>query len=109
MTDRAVQLLAAAQTDVFEAASHYASEGGVGLEERFLNALEAAITHIARHPATGSTRYAVELGLPGLRCWPLKRFPHLVFYAERDDALEVWRVLHQSRDLPAWLQGEPPA
>jgi toxin ParE1/3/4 len=33
----------------------------------------------------------------------LKRFPYLVFYSERSDAIEVWRVLHGRRDIPAWL------
>jgi len=34
----------------------------------------------------------------------LTRFPHLVFYFERDDYIDVWRVLHGRRDIPAWMQ-----
>ncbi len=45
-----------------------------------------------------------ELDLPGLRCWPVKRYPYLVFYVERDDHIDVWRVLHGQRDIPAWLR-----
>jgi toxin ParE1/3/4 len=48
-------------------------------------------------------RYAHELDLPGLLCWPLKRYPYLVFYVERDDHIDVWRVLHGMRDFPEWL------
>jgi toxin ParE1/3/4 len=48
----------------------------------FIDALEQAYTHIGRHPATGSPRYAHELNLPGLRAWPLTRYPHIVFYVE---------------------------
>jgi toxin ParE1/3/4 len=52
----------------------------------------------------GSPRYAQELGLPGLRSWPLRTYPHIVFYFEAPDAVEIWRVLHGRRDLPAHLQ-----
>ena len=74
----------------------------------FIDALEKAYAHIARHPTTGSPRYAQELGLPGLRSWPLTRYPHLVFYVERADRIDVWRVLHGQRDIAAWMQ-EPDA
>ncbi|WP_310449038.1 type II toxin-antitoxin system RelE/ParE family toxin [Sulfuritalea sp.] len=74
----------------------------------FIDALERAYTHIGRHPASGSPRYAHELNLPGLRFWPLTRFPHLVFYFEHTDHVEVWRVLHGQRDIPAWMH-EPDA
>lgn len=48
-------------------------------------------------------RYAHELALPGLLYWPLRRYPYLVFYVERDDHVDVWRVLHGVRDIPEWL------
>jgi len=74
-----------------------AAQAALGL----VDALERAYSHIARHPATGSARYALELNLPGLRSWPLKRYPYLVFYVERADHIDVWRVLHAQRDIPA--------
>ena len=70
----------------------------------FIDALEQAYAHISRHPATGSPRYAHALDLPGLRCWPLTRYPYLVFYIERAECIDVWRVLHGQRDLPTWRQ-----
>ena len=42
--------------------------------------LEKAFAHLSRQPASGSPRYAHKLDLPGLRSWPLTRFPYLVFY-----------------------------
>jgi plasmid stabilization system protein ParE len=45
-----------------------------------------------------------ELNLPCLRHWSLKEYPHLVFYVERDDHIDVWRILHGQRDIPAWMQ-----
>ena len=45
--------------------------------------------------------YAHELALPGLRAFALRRYPYLAFYVERDDHIDVWRVLHARRDIPA--------
>ena len=70
----------------------------------FIDSLERAYGRIARHPATGSPRYAHELSLPWLRAWPLTRFPYLVFYIEHPDHIDVWRVLHGQRDILAWMQ-----
>ena len=78
--------------------------GGERVGLGVIDALERAYRPIARHPASGSPRYAQELDVPGLRAWPLKRYPHLVFSVERDDHIDVWRVLHSQRDLPAWMR-----
>lgn len=92
-----------AQRDVEEAVDHYLREAGEAVALGFVTALEKAYAHIGRHPATGSPRYAHELNLPGLRTWPLARYPHIVFYVEQAAHIDVWRVLHQQRDIPAWM------
>lgn len=93
-----------AERDVDGAIDYYLSENAPDAALGFIDAVEQAYSHISRHPATGSSRYAIELNLPGLRFWPLSRYPYLVFYLERDDHIDVWRVLHGSRDVPAWMQ-----
>ena len=93
-----------ANRDIDEAVDHYLAEAGEKTALGFINALERAYRHISRHPATGSPRYAHELDLPGLRSWPLKRYPYLVFYVERDDHLDIWRVLHGERDIPVRMR-----
>ena len=93
-----------ANRDVDEAITHYLDEGGERVALRFIDSLERAYGHIGRHPASGSPRYAHELKIPGLRSWSLGRFPYLVFYIEREDHVDVWRVLHGRRDIPAWLR-----
>jgi toxin ParE1/3/4 len=93
-----------ARRDVEAAVDHYSREAGPDIALGFIDALEAAYEVIAAHPAAGSPRYAHELALPGLRTRALKRFPYLVFYVERDDHIDVWRVLHAQRDIPAWMQ-----
>ena len=97
-----------ANRDVDDAVAYYLNQATEAVALGFIDALEQACTHIARHPATGSPRYAHELSLPGLRTWPLTRYPHLVFYVEHPDHIDVWRVLHGQRDIPAWMQ-EPDA
>ena len=93
-----------AHSDVEEAVSYYLSEGAPAAALGLIDALERAYAHIGRHPGTGSPRYAHELNLPGLRVWPLNRYPHCIFYIEKADHIDVWRVLHGQRDLPVWLQ-----
>lgn len=93
-----------AHRDVEDAIAHYLAEGAKTAALGFIDALEGAYRHIGRQPATGSPRYAHELNLLGLRSWPLTRYPYLVFYVERSDHVDVWRVLHGQRDIPAWMQ-----
>ncbi len=95
-----------ADDDVLEAIDHYLLQDAPDAAAAFIDDLEHAYRHIQRHPATGSPRYAHELNLPGLRFWGLRRFPQLVFYVEGPEVIEVWRVLHGSRDIPAWMHAE---
>jgi toxin ParE1/3/4 len=90
--------------DIEEAIHHYLEIDAANAAIGFIDELERALAHISRHPGTGSPRYAHELNLPGLQSWPLTRYPHLVFYVERPDHIDVWRVLHGQRDIPAWMQ-----
>ena len=93
-----------AHRDVEEAVAHYVAEDAESAALGFIDALEQTYAYIGRHPATGSPRYAHELNLPGLRFWQLTRYPYLVFYVEHPDHVDVWRVLHAQRDIPAWMQ-----
>ncbi len=93
-----------AARDVEEALDHYCAEAGEGVALGFVAALERAYLHISRYPASGSSRYSYELNLAGLKLWPLKRFPYLAFYIECETHVDVWRVLHAERDIPAWMR-----
>ena len=93
-----------AHRDVEDAVAYYLAQDAESAALGFVETLERAYGHIGRHPASGSPRYAHELNLPGLRSWTLTRFPYLVFYVERPDHIDVWRVLHGQRDIPAWMQ-----
>jgi toxin ParE1/3/4 len=86
LKSKSVIRLALADRDVDDAITHCLREGVLRAALGFIDALEQAYAHIGRHPASGFTRY-----------------PYLVFYAERDHHIHVWRVLHGKRDIPAWM------
>ncbi|KPL68486.1 plasmid stabilization protein [Erythrobacter sp. SG61-1L] len=103
MTAKPVIPRARAHADVDLAVEYYADEAGADVAADFIDALEQAYTFIGEMPAAGSTRWAHDLNLPGLRTIGLKRFPWLVFYLEFETHVDVWRVLHARLDMPAWL------
>lgn len=98
-----------ALVDVEAATQWYAQQAGERAALGFLDALDAAYEHIERHLASGSPRWVHALDVPDLRSWPLRRFPHLVSDVERESHVEVWRVLHGARDIPAAFAEPPPS
>lgn len=100
---RAVVPRRAAVDDIRAAIEHHRAEAGPDVAVAFVDAIEQTFDLLARHPAVGSHRYAHELDLPGLRSHPIAGFPFLVFYVERADQVDVWRILHGHRDIPESL------
>lgn len=103
---KAVGVRELARRDVDEVIDHSLSIAQTKVALGFGAALEQAYPLIGRQPAAGSPRQAHALNLPGLRFWSLTRYPYRVFYVEHGDFIDfidVWRVLHQERDLPAWM------
>jgi len=92
-----------ATRDAEQAIDYYLAEEAGEAASGFVSALQEAYEHIRAHPASGLPRYAYEPDLPGLRAWPLRRYPYVVFYREREDHIDVWRVLRAERDIPGWL------
>ena len=92
-----------ADADVEAAIDYCLGEDAVQAAMGFIDSLERAYAQIGSCPAIGSGRYAHELNLPGLRFWKLTPYPYLIFYVEREDSIDIWRVLHGQRDIPAWL------
>jgi len=95
---------AQADRDVDHAVAYCLNEGSEQAALGLVDALEQAFHHISHHPAAGSPRYAHELNLPGLRSWVMSPYPYLIFYVERPSHIDVWRVLHVQRDIPARMR-----
>ena len=93
-----------ARKDIEAATAYYSDQAGEDVALGFIDALESAYRLIAARPATGSPLYGHALGLPGLRHRRLKRYPYLIFYVNRDDHVDVWRVLHAQRDIPTRMR-----
>jgi toxin ParE1/3/4 len=95
-----------ADRDIDEAIAYYAKEAPHVVDD-LIDALEAAYNSISDAPRTGSPRYATSLDIPGLRFKLSQRFPYAIFYIEHTHYIDVIRVLHQQRDIPTLLLGEP--
>ena len=104
MSGKPVVLREQAQRDVDEAIEHYLAEAGSAVALAFIDAIEDTRRRIDEQPAAGSPRHAHELNIPDLRFRPVEKFPYLVFYVERETEIDVWRVLHGARDIPAWMR-----
>jgi len=101
-----IRLRDPARQDIDDAVDHYFAEAGETVAFGFVEALDAAYNAIRELPAAGSPRYAIMLGVADLRCRKLGRYPYLTFYVDTGSEIEVWRVLHTSRDIPASLQDQ---
>ncbi len=98
-----VRLRRAAADDVDAALDYDLTEAGPEVAQRFVSAVERATGSIGRSPHSGSLRFAYELEVPDLRSWPVTRFPYLIFFVEHPAHIDVWRILHTRRDIPATL------
>ncbi len=103
MSSLRVRLREHAATDIEVALGYYLSEADADVTDRFIDAIERTINQISRNPQSGSLRFGYELEIPGLRARPVARFPYLVFYVVRGEAIDVWRILHSRRDVPSSL------
>jgi toxin ParE1/3/4 len=90
---------AAARRDLERASDYYANKAGPEVARRFLEAARAALREVGNRPGAGSPRYGEKLGAPHLRTRRVSRFPYLIFYLEHPDFVEVFRVLHERRDI----------
>lgn len=69
---------------------------------RFLDAAGATFRELARKPDLGALGEFRSPYLAGIRRWRVKGFKnYLIFYRQREDGIEVIRVLHGARDIEA--------
>jgi toxin ParE1/3/4 len=102
-----VRFRARAASDVDDAVDHYRREAGEAVALDFIESLERCVRQIGRSPHLGSLRFSYELDIPELRVLGTRRFPYLVFYVPNDDGIDIWRVLHDRRDIPSTLAQDP--
>lgn len=93
----------AAEADLIHAATYIAEASGSSeIAESFIVGLDEKCRHLAALPGTLGT------GRPELR-HDIRSTPHgefVIFFRYRDDAVEIVDILHGSRDIAAWFEGE---
>lgn len=102
----AVRIYPAADADIDEAALHIAQDS----EEHALRLYDAVETTFERLRKQPNAWPLCELGHPGLqgvrRCCVSGFRIYLVFYRVEGSVVEIIRVLHGARDVPAVLHDE---
>ena len=92
-----------AESDLMERSRYYRRAGGAPLGERFFDAAIAALHTAETHPGCGSPRVGELVGLDGLRRIGIEGFSCGWIYLERDDSLDVIRLLADRQDLAGAL------
>ena len=82
--------------DDIEAAFTWYEGQAVGLGERFVEALHEVIYRICEHPQI------YGLFHKDIRSAPLKRFPYVVYYRDRQVDVLIVAVQHGRRSFRAW-------
>ena len=76
--------------------------------ERFFDAIEQTFALLGEHPGAGALIEPALPNLPSARSWPITGFKNcLVVYRPVDVGIEIRRVLHGARDIPAALAEVP--
>ncbi|MGV0026465.1 type II toxin-antitoxin system RelE/ParE family toxin [Phormidesmis priestleyi] len=85
----------------------YIAENNFETVLQFFDSARLTIAQLARMPGIGSSYPVENPRLQGLRKWAVKDFrKYLIFYSERDDAIEVVRILYATQDISSILEGE---
>ena len=98
-----VRLRPLAEADLVGRSEHYRPEGGDELDRRFFDAAIESLRDIERMPGAGSLRIGEMCGVDGLRSRQPTGFPCGWFYLERDDYVDVVRLLAYAQDLATIL------
>lgn len=102
-----LRILPAADTDIDEAAAYIASDS-LDQALRLYDSVDATFRLLREHPERWPVYKLDHPRLQGVRrCW-VAGFPNfLVFYRMEGSVVEVIRVLHGARDIPAMLREAP--
>lgn len=85
-----------------QAAARFIHRDNPEMARLFLEAAYDTFEFLANNPRIGRQRG--DLGFSQIRSWRIDGFHrYLIFYRELPDRIQIWRVLHGSRDLSATL------
>lgn len=72
----------------------FVAERDVEAADRLIDEITSRFDHLLAYPEAGRARHDL---LVNLRSLPVKRY--VIFYQPTDDGVEIFRVLHGSRDV----------
>ena len=98
---------AQARQDWLDEVRYYRSEAGAQTANRLIERLQQAVKALEDNPAIGSPALGKELGIRGLRTWLIKGFPLVLWYFDRDDCVDIVRLVGQRQDPEAIAVVEP--
>jgi toxin ParE1/3/4 len=88
-----------ALADRKEEVRYYRRQASLAVAVKMIAASRKALDQIEHNPGMGSHRIGELLGIPDLISWRLTGFPLVWFYFERDDSLDVVRLLGERQDI----------
>lgn len=96
---RRIAVFAPADRDLDEIADYLAADD-LRVAARFLQTVAQTYENLAAQPGMGKLYECDFVTTRPVRYWPISGFTnYLLFYRVSDEAVEVLRVLHGSRDL----------
>lgn len=106
MRRKIVQTSSAAR-DLAECAEYYA-QLNVGVAKRFLRAAKKTFAQLAKTPYLGVEGEYPSPRLINVRRWRIEGFEaYQIFYRVLNDRIEIVRVIHGARDIPAAFEENP--
>ena len=95
----------AARADRRAEVQYYRRGAGANVAAKLVRAMSNALQQLALYPAIGSPTMGQALGMPGMRTWRLEGFPLSYWYFEREDHLDVARLVGHGQDPAAITVG----
>lgn len=93
-----VRLRPRARQDRRDEVRYYRDEAGPRVAAGLVKALQRALDTLAENPGIGSPVPGREIGIDGMRTWPVDAFPLTFWYFEREAYVDVVRVVGQRQD-----------
>jgi toxin ParE1/3/4 len=85
----------------------YIAENNFDAALIFFDAAQQTFAQLAELPNIGSIYNSRNSRLVGLRKWAVKGFnKHLIFYLDRNECIEIVRLIHSARDISEVLEQE---
>ena len=95
---KSARLRTKAKQDLAAEVAYYRREAGTLVAQRLRRAAQDALERLELDPAIGSPALGKTLGVEGMRVWRIEGFPLSLWYFEREDHVDVARLVGQRQD-----------